>query len=59
MNPKTPYPEGSWAEAAYLVGLEAQMPPPQIVMNDALLSAWDAGMDERERRLALRSADDA
>lgn len=44
-----PYPPDTREAFAYWCGREAQIPPPQIVMEESLDEAWERGMDDRER----------
>jgi hypothetical protein len=46
---KCPYDPDTREAAAYWVGREAQIPPPQIVMEESLSEAWDRGLDDRGR----------
>lgn len=47
---KCPYASDTREAFAYWAGRNAEIPPPQIVMDDALSAAWERGMDDRENQ---------
>jgi hypothetical protein len=51
LDPKTtiecPYDPDTREAEAYWCGRNAEIPPPQIIMEDSLSDAWDRGMDDR------------